>query len=40
MSRQRQDQLLSSLLRQEKWVTAANLADQLGVTPRLSLIHI
>ncbi|MFJ4999438.1 BglG family transcription antiterminator [Microbacterium sp. NPDC088619] len=34
MSRQRQDQLLSSLLRQEKWVTAANLADQLGVTPR------
>ena len=34
MSRQRQDQLLSSLLRQGEWVTAASLADQLGVTPR------
>ncbi|WP_164234879.1 BglG family transcription antiterminator [Microbacterium hydrocarbonoxydans] len=34
MSRQRQDQLLSVLLRQEGWATAASLADQLGVTPR------
>lgn len=34
MSRQRQDQLLSSLLRQGDWATAASLADQLGVTPR------
>ncbi len=34
MSRQRQDQLLASLLRQDGWVTAAALADQLGVTPR------
>lgn len=34
MSRLRQDQLLSTLLRQEGWATAATLADQLGVTPR------
>ncbi|WP_449408617.1 BglG family transcription antiterminator [Microbacterium maritypicum] len=34
MSRQRQDQLLSTLLRQGTWATAASLADQLGVTPR------
>ncbi|WP_431071673.1 BglG family transcription antiterminator [Microbacterium phyllosphaerae] len=34
MSRQRQDQLLSTLLRQGDWATAASLADQLGVTPR------
>lgn len=34
MSRQRQDQLLSALLREESWVTAASLADALGVTPR------
>ena len=34
MSRQRQDQLLSTLLRQASWATAASLADQLGVTPR------
>lgn len=34
MSRQRQDQLLSNLLRQGSWATAASLADQLGVTPR------
>ncbi|GAB3600698.1 BglG family transcription antiterminator [Microbacterium tumbae] len=34
MSRQRQDQLLSALLRQDGWATAASLADQLGVTPR------
>ncbi|MGW8481570.1 BglG family transcription antiterminator [Microbacterium sp. NPDC055903] len=34
MSRQRQDQLLSALLRRDGWVTAASLADQLGVTPR------
>ncbi|MGF2950489.1 BglG family transcription antiterminator [Microbacterium alcoholitolerans] len=34
MSRQRQDQLLALLLRQDSWSTAANLADQLGVTPR------
>ena len=34
MSRQRQDQLLSTLLRQEGWATAASLADVLGVTPR------
>ncbi|WP_300266605.1 PRD domain-containing protein [Microbacterium sp.] len=34
MSRQRQDQLLQTLLRQDDWATAANLADLLGVTPR------
>jgi lichenan operon transcriptional antiterminator len=34
MSRQRQDQLLSVLLRQDGWATAASLADLLGVTPR------
>ncbi|MCM3780228.1 BglG family transcription antiterminator [Microbacterium hydrocarbonoxydans] len=34
MSRQRQDQLLTTLLRQASWATAASLADQLGVTPR------
>lgn len=34
MSRQRQDQLLSTLLRQDGWATAGTLADQLGVTPR------
>ncbi|MCT1479994.1 transcription antiterminator [Microbacterium sp. p3-SID336] len=34
MSRQRQDQLLSALLRQEGWATAGSLADLLGVTPR------
>lgn len=34
MSRQRQDQLLSTLLRRGSWATAASLADQLGVTPR------
>ncbi|MFD5226833.1 BglG family transcription antiterminator [Microbacterium sp. NPDC058342] len=34
MSRQRQDQLLAVLRRQDSWATAASLADQLGVTPR------
>ncbi|MGM7699485.1 BglG family transcription antiterminator [Microbacterium sp. A84] len=34
MSRQRQDQLLQALLRQDEWATAASLADALGVTPR------
>lgn len=34
MSRQRQDQLLAVLRRHDGWVTAAELADQLGVTPR------
>lgn len=34
MSRQRQDQLLQTLLRQDEWATAASLADLLGVTPR------
>lgn len=34
MSRQRQDQLLAVLLRQEGWSTAGTLADLLGVTPR------
>ncbi len=34
MSRQRQDQLLAVLLRQEGWATAGSLADLLGVTPR------
>ena len=34
MSRQRQDQLLQTLLRQDDWATAASLADLLGVTPR------
>ncbi|CAI7674553.1 unnamed protein product, partial [Penicillium discolor] len=34
MSRQRQDQLLAALLREEGWATAGTLADLLGVTPR------
>lgn len=34
MSRQRQDRLLAVLQREDSWVTAASLADQLGVTPR------
>lgn len=34
MSRQRQDLLLATLLRQEGWATASSLADLLGVTPR------
>lgn len=34
MSRQRQDQFLQTLLRQDEWATAASLADLLGVTPR------
>lgn len=34
MSRQRQDQLLQTLLRQDDWATAASLADLFGVTPR------
>lgn len=34
MSRQRQNQLLATLLWQESWTTASSLADQLGVTPR------
>jgi lichenan operon transcriptional antiterminator len=34
MSRQRQDQLLTALLRQDSWLTAATLADHVGVTPR------
>ncbi|MFC5434178.1 BglG family transcription antiterminator [Microbacterium suwonense] len=34
MSRRRQDQLLAVLRREDSWVTAAGLADQLGVTPR------
>lgn len=34
MSRQRQDQLLAMLRRDDSWATAASLADQLGVTPR------
>jgi len=34
MSRQRQDRILTTLLRQDAWVTAASLADVVGVTPR------
>ncbi|MGM1016818.1 MAG: BglG family transcription antiterminator [Actinomycetota bacterium] len=34
MSRRRQDTLLTALLRQDSWSTAASLADLLGVTPR------
>ena len=34
MSRQRQDRLLQTLLREDDWATAASLADLLGVTPR------
>lgn len=34
MSRQRQDQVLATLLRRGTWATASSLADQLGVTPR------
>jgi lichenan operon transcriptional antiterminator len=34
MSRQRQDQILTALLRQDGWATAASLADLVGVTPR------
>ncbi|WP_217183327.1 PTS sugar transporter subunit IIA [Streptomyces sp. AC495_CC817] len=34
MSRQRQDRVLEALLRQDAWMTAASLADLVGVTPR------
>jgi lichenan operon transcriptional antiterminator len=34
MSRQRQDQILTALLRRGSWATAASLADLVGVTPR------
>ncbi len=34
MSRSRQNRLLTHLVRAEDWVTAATLADYLGVTPR------
>ena len=34
MSRSRQNRLLTQLVRVEDWVTAASLADYLGVTPR------
>ena len=34
MSRQRQDQVLAALLREDAWVTAGSLADVVGVTPR------
>ncbi len=34
MSRQRQDQVLGALLRQDAWMTAGSLADLIGVTPR------
>ena len=34
MSRQRQDQILTALLRRDTWATAASLADLVGVTPR------
>ena len=34
MSRSRQNRLLTHLVRVEDWVTAASLADFLGVTPR------
>ena len=34
MSRSRQNRLLTHLVRVEDWVTAASLADYLGVTPR------
>lgn len=34
MSRRRQDQLVAELLRRDGWVTAGQLADVLGVTPR------
>ncbi|MGI6879204.1 BglG family transcription antiterminator [Microbacterium sp. gxy059] len=34
MTRRRQAQLLAILLRRSEWVTAADLADRLGVTPR------
>ncbi|HIW98841.1 MAG TPA: PTS sugar transporter subunit IIA [Candidatus Nesterenkonia stercoripullorum] len=34
VSRNRQDQLIGILLRYDGWVTAAELADRLGVTPR------
>ena len=34
MSRSRQNRLLTHLVRAEDWVTAASLADYLGVTPR------
>lgn len=34
MTRRRQDRMLGILLRRGDWVTAATLADQLGVTPR------
>ncbi|MBN9180523.1 MAG: HTH domain-containing protein, partial [Microbacterium sp.] len=34
MTRARQDRLLAFLVRDGEWVTAAALADTLGVTPR------
>ncbi|MDF2554531.1 MAG: transcriptional antiterminator, partial [Microbacterium sp.] len=34
MTRARQDRVLSVLVRERDWVTAATLADALGVTPR------
>ncbi|MGV9769055.1 BglG family transcription antiterminator [Microbacterium sp. NPDC003461] len=34
MTRRRQDRMLGILLRRGDWMTAATLADQLGVTPR------
>ncbi|WP_343999341.1 BglG family transcription antiterminator [Microbacterium paludicola] len=34
MTRRRQDRVLGILIRRGDWVTAATLADQLGVTPR------
>ncbi|WP_203137706.1 BglG family transcription antiterminator [Microbacterium sp. JZ31] len=34
MTRRRQDRVLGILIRRGEWVTAATLADQLGVTPR------
>ncbi|GAA3653510.1 BglG family transcription antiterminator [Microbacterium marinilacus] len=34
MTRRRQDRVLGILMRRGDWVTAATLADQLGVTPR------
>ncbi len=34
MSRARQDRVLAVLLRESRWLTAASLADTIGVTPR------
>ena len=40
MTRPRQDRLLALLVRDGEWVTAARLADLLGVTPRSTRSYV